>query len=159
MGKGFPKAPFLRRAVPKYPLRDPMAKTYYAGMETLALCRRCGTETGHRVLYVTDGVPEKLICAACGSAHKFRAERAAGPAPPKVPNAPKGRSPASASQFQALMVEERAGAAAKPYGQGVRWEEGMWLDHPSFGLGKVQRRSGQKINVLFRSGVKTLVAL
>jgi hypothetical protein len=139
-----------------------MAKTYYAGMETAAQCGRCGAETEHRVLAMTDGVPEKLICAACGSVHKFRAERdAAAPrsAQPGAPKAPKGRSAPSASNFNALMAQERAGAAAKPYGQGVAWAEGMWLDHPSFGLGKVQRRSGQKINVLFQTGVKTLIAL
>jgi hypothetical protein len=57
------------------------------------------------------------------------------------------------------MAEERAGTAAKPYGQGVGWEEGMWLDHPSFGLGRVQHRSGKKIDVLFQTGIKTLIAL
>jgi hypothetical protein len=140
-----------------------MAKTYYAGMDTAAHCGRCGTETEHRVLAMTDGVPEKLICSACGSVHKFRAE---GPtvavsrsARPSAPKTPKGRSAPSASHFQALMVQERAGAGAKPYGQGVQWAGGMWLDHPTFGLGRVQRRFGQKIDVLFQGGAKTLVAL
>jgi hypothetical protein len=145
-----------------------MAKTYYAGMETTAQCGRCGAETGHRVLAMTDGVPEKLICSACGSVHKFRADgpaapRAARPGaamasrPPKAPRASKG-SPA-VSGFDSLVAQERAAAIAKPYGRGAPWQEGMWLDHPSFGLGKVQRRFGQKINVLFQSGVKTLMAL
>jgi hypothetical protein len=139
-----------------------MAKTFYAGMETTAQCGRCGAETGHRVLAMTDGVPERLICSACGSVHKFRA---AGPAAPRAarPAAlghPRvSRSAAAASSFDALVVQERAAAVAKPYGQGAPWREGMWLDHPSFGLGKVQRRFGQKINVLFQGGVKTLMAL
>jgi hypothetical protein len=139
-----------------------MAKIYYAGMDIQAQCGRCGTETGHRVLAMTDGVPEKLICSACGSAHRFRAEGpAAAPrsARPSAPKTPKGRSAPSASHFQTLMVQESAGAVAKPYGQGVQWAEGMWLDHPAFGLGKVQRRFGQKIDVLFQGGAKTLIAL
>jgi hypothetical protein len=134
-----------------------MAKSYYAGMETEARCGHCGTETGHRVLSMTDGVPEKLICASCGSVHKFRAERTAGPAKAAGTRPAKGRT--AVSHFQALLVEERAGAAAKPYGQGVAWEEGMWLDHPSFGLGRVQHKSGRKIDVLFQTGTKTLMAL
>jgi hypothetical protein len=139
-----------------------MAKTYYAGMDTTAQCGRCGAETGHRVLAMTDGIPEKLICSVCGSVHKFRAETPAAPprpARPGAPGPPKGRSATSASHFNAIMVQERAGAVAKPYGKGVPWAEGMWLDHPTFGLGKVQRRFGQKINVLFQTGVKTLIAL
>jgi len=109
---------------------------------------------------MTDGVPEKLICSVCGSVHKFRAERPAAvprAAQSGTPKTTKGRS--ATSRFNTLMVEERAGAVAKPYGQGVSWAEGMWLDHPSFGLGKVQRKSGQKIIVLFQSGEKTLIAL
>jgi hypothetical protein len=115
------------------------------------------------VLAVTDGVPEKLICSACGSVHRFRADgpitvpRAARSSAARVPSASRG-GPA-ASSFDSLVVQERAAAIAKPYGQGAPWREGMWLDHPSFGLGKVQRRFGQKINVLFQSGVKTLMAL
>jgi hypothetical protein len=57
------------------------------------------------------------------------------------------------------MIAERAGAIAKPYGQGIAWETGMWMDHPSFGLGKIQHKSGRKIDVLFQTGLKTLMAL
>jgi hypothetical protein len=57
------------------------------------------------------------------------------------------------------MISERAGAIAKPYGQGIAWEEGMWIDHPSFGLGKIQHKAGRKLNVLFQSGLKVLMAL
>ena len=52
-----------------------MAKSYYAGMEIDAPCGRCKTETLHRVLSITDGVPETLICATCNSTHKFKSKR------------------------------------------------------------------------------------
>jgi len=140
-----------------------MVKSYYAGMEIDAPCGRCKGETRHRVLSITDGVPEKLICAACNSTHKFkpehaRAEAAAGRPSKSTLAAPK-RAASSPSQFQHLMIAERAGAIAKPYGQGANWETGMWVDHPSFGLGKIQNKSGRKIDVMFQSGLKTLMAL
>ena len=144
-----------------------MTKSYYAGMEIDAQCGRCKMETRHRILSITENVPEKLICAACGSIHKFKPERikADSPAntkvarPTKATHATPRRSAASPSLFQHLMASERAGAIAKPYGQGVSWEAGMWIDHPSFGLGKIQHKSGRKIDVLFQSGLKTLMAL
>jgi hypothetical protein len=32
------------------------------------------------------------------------------------------------------------------------------MDHPTFGLGRVQRRMGKKVDVLFKDGLKTLVS-
>jgi len=45
-----------------------------------------------------------------------------------------------------------------PYNVATRWEEGAWMDHPTFGLGRVQKRAGRKVDVLFRDGLKTLVS-
>jgi hypothetical protein len=109
---------------------------------------------------VTEGVPEKLACVGCGSVHKFKAARVAEERPVKTEKAAKAKlKAASPSQFQNLMISEQAGAVAKPYGQGVAWETDMWLDHPAFGLGKIQHKSGRKITVLFKDGVKLLMAL
>ena len=140
-----------------------MTKSYYAGMEVDAPCGRCKGETRHRILSITDGIPEKLICVNCNSVHKFRPEKPSRPEPaPRAPRMATAASPRpsapSPSRFQELMVQERAGAAARPYSVAERWEEGAWMDHPSFGLGKVQRRNGRKVEVLFRDGLKTLIS-
>ena len=141
-----------------------MAKSYYAGMELDAPCGRCKGETRHRILSITDGVPEKLICNSCKGIHKFRAERPAKPEPaaraPRMATAaaPKASSAPSPSRFQELMINEQAGTKAQPYSPATRWEEGMWMDHPSFGLGRVQRKGGRKAEVLFRDGLKTLIS-
>jgi hypothetical protein len=47
---------------------------------------------------------------------------------------------------------------ARPYRVAEPWEEGAWMDHPTFGLGRVQRRLGKKVDVLFKDGLKTLVS-
>jgi hypothetical protein len=143
-----------------------MTKSYYAGMDLDAPCGRCKSETVHRILSITDGVPEKIICVSCKSVHKFRevkpvnnaaiASKARAPrlATPGTPKA----SSASPNRFHELMTSEQAGSKAQKYSVTVRWEEGQWLDHPSFGLGRVQHRSGKKVEVLFRDGLKTLIS-
>ena len=135
-----------------------MAKKFYAGMETDAACRRCKMETRHRVLSITERVPEKLICNACGSIHRFKSERVVSEAAASRPKTVRKAAPTASNLYQS-MVTEQAGAIAQPYGQGVEWEAGMWVDHPAFGLGKVQNKTGRKITVHFLSGVKTLIAV
>lgn len=136
-----------------------MSKSYYAGMDLDAPCGRCKGETRHRILSITDGVPEKLICVTCNSVHKFRPDKPVTPArAPRLATAATPRPAPSPSRFQELMIQEQAGTKAQPYSVTERWEEGAWLDHPSFGLGKVQRRNGRKVEVLFREGLKTLIS-
>jgi hypothetical protein len=139
-----------------------MAKSYYAGMDLDAPCGRCKGETRHRILSITDGNPEKLICTACNSVHKFRAEKPpkAEPAPraPRLATAAAPKPAASPSRFQEIMISEQAGTKARPYSPATAWEEGHWMDHPSFGLGRVQRKAGRKAEVLFRDGLKTLIS-
>lgn len=139
-------------------------KNYYAGMDLDAPCGRCKQETGHRVLTLTNGVPDNLICATCKSVHKFRPEKAAKVTGPvrvsrgSASTGPKPKAAASPNRFQELMQQEQAGAIAKPYSPATRFEEGQWMDHSSFGLGKVQKRLGKKVDVLFRDGLKTLIS-
>jgi hypothetical protein len=139
-----------------------MTKSYYAGMDLDAPCGRCKGETRHRILSITDGNPEKLICTACNSVHKFRAEKPAKPEPsPRAARVAAASAPKSApspSRFQELMIAEQAGSKAQPYSPAIKWDEGLWMDHPNFGLGRVQRKSGRKADVLFREGLKTLIS-
>jgi hypothetical protein len=140
-----------------------MTRSYYAGQELDAPCGRCKGETRHAVLSITNGVPDQLICMSCKSVHKFRAEKPFVPAPRTASSgtaarASAPRAAASPSRFQELMVAEQAGSRAVAYSVSQRWDEGMWMDHPSFGLGKVQKRLGRKVDVLFRDGIKTLVS-
>lgn len=134
-----------------------MTKSYYAGMDLDAWCGRCKQETRHRVLTITDGTPLDLICMSCSSKHKFRAEKPVAVSAPRAPRVAASRPASGGSQFQRLMVEEQGGASARPYAVATRFDEGQWLDHPSFGLGRVMKRLGKKVDVLFKDGLKTLV--
>ena len=133
-----------------------MAKSYYAGMDLDAWCGRCKQETRHRVVTITDGVPLDLICMSCNSKHKFRTEKPVKEIVVRTPRTASSRPPGG-NPFQRLMIEEQGGASSKPYAANVRFEEGQWLDHPTFGLGRVMKRLGKKVDVQFQSGLKTLV--
>jgi hypothetical protein len=139
-----------------------MPKTYYAGQDVDAPCGRCGGETRHQVLTVTNGVPEQLICGNCRSVHKFRAARPEPlPRTPRIPAAAKASGPrpgSLVSQFHEAVSREQGGAKARLYRVTEPWEEGSWMDHPTFGLGRVQRKMGKKVDVLFKDGLKTLVS-
>jgi len=107
-------------------------------------------------------VPEKLICTSCSSVHKFRPEKPAKAESvarsPRLATAAAPKAASSPNRFQELMIAERAGTIATPYSPATKWEEGMWMDHPNFGLGKVQRKAGRKAEVIFREGIKTLIS-
>jgi hypothetical protein len=139
-----------------------MTKTYYAGQDVDAPCGRCGGETRHQVLTVTNGVPDRLICGNCRSVHKFRTAKPEPlPRAPRIPTAAKSGGPRPGSlvnQFQQALAAEQGGAKAQPYQVARHWEEGAWMDHPTFGLGRVHRRLGKKVDVLFKDGLKTLVS-
>jgi hypothetical protein len=139
-----------------------MTRTYYAGQELEAPCGRCGGATLHQVLSITDGVPDRLICGACRSTHRFRApkpERA--PRPTRVAAAARVGGPrlgGLAGQFQDALSREQGETKARPYALTEVWSEGAWMRHPTYGLGRVQRRVAGKIQVLFHNGMKTLVS-
>ena len=144
----------------RYP--SSMTKSYYAGMDLDAPCGRCKGETRHRILSITDGTPEKIICVSCKSVHKFRLEKAskavAAPRAARMATASAPKPVSSPNQFQELMISEQAGAKAQPYSPVKVWDVGLWMDHPNFGLGRVQRKASRKVEVLFREGLKTLIS-
>lgn len=143
-----------------------ITKSYYAGQELYSLCRRCKDETRHCVLSITDGIPEQLICISCKSIHKFKINKCIDHS--KLTNiltntkSPKNtrvnKTSIVESRFQEIFQLEINSISALPYNTSQQWQEGMWLDHPNFGLGKVQKRLGRKIDVLFRIGSKTLIS-
>jgi hypothetical protein len=140
-----------------------MIKTYYAGQELDAPCGRCKSETRHWILSITDKIPGKLICTGCKSVHKFRAEKPkkqiSTTQPLKNIQSKNKTESVPLSKFQELVIAEQIEMSSIPhYSISQQWNEGMWIRHPSFGLGRIQKRLGKKIDVLFRDGIKTLIS-
>ena len=140
-----------------------MIKTYYAGQELDAPCGRCKSETRHCILSITDKIPEKLICNGCKSIHKFRAEKPKKqdptPRPLSTTRNQQATKSACPSKFQELVLAEKVEVSTVlNYDTSQQWNEGVWIKHPNFGLGRIQKRLGRKVDVLFRDGIKILVS-
>lgn len=128
------------------------------GSYVQAYCTRCKEVFRHTVVALVDGKPVRVKCNTCGGEHAFRAE---APEEPAAGRAPRGRG-AKAITPEAVWKQELAAAAARgSRGRTYSAEEGFRagdvLDHPSFGVGVVQRAVGPgKILVLFRDGARNL---
>ena len=147
-----------------------------------ARCGKCDDITGHVVMIVVDGEILRVECKACGSVHKYRAQKTA-----RLKKEATGYKHVRAGQDRAKATEtgqkttspSRAGAAPKTRTKHkAAWEEAVFklshlepqeyrMDtsftvqtlvlHPTFGQGVVLTlHKPDKVDILFEEGVKTL---
>lgn len=120
------------------------------GGDVDAFCPRCELVLGHTVIAMVAGQPVKVACNTCHAVHAFRGTAARRVARARV------ERPRAAGFDELLAACDVAGA--RRYSPRDTFREGQVLDHPQFGRGFVSSvRDGGKLQVTFRSGVKTLV--
>jgi hypothetical protein len=119
----------------------------------------------HTVLAIVGDKPVRVQCNTCGGQHNFRAggdaARTGGPPPPGTKVA-HGRPGATESRPLRARVSFEDALATKPGPDKLYSPKGVYvLDdviiHPSFGRGYVEAVRADKVDVLFRSGSRTLV--
>lgn len=159
-----------------HPDKTPVAQDIYT------FCTREKTETWHVVRNHSDkGVVDRVVCKSCGSEHKYRlhakatAMSAAGArtlvrrTPEGVllstpSSSPKAGSRSKAHEAAAANLEENWFLALKKWGNQVlrpynpqeHFRLGEVFEHAHFGKGAVQARRENKVDVLFKEGMKTL---
>ena len=137
-------------------------------------CRKCSDVTGHAIVAIVDGQVAKVECRACKSVHKFypakEEAKAAKTRSGSSVTASKGKSPKKASQAKEKQekketidsqwlkeIEAKDQTKAIAYSMQSYFEEQNLIDHPSFGLGIVQKTIlPNKMDVLFKHGTKRL---
>lgn len=127
--------------------------TLSAGDHIEARCTKCRKNTNHTIIAMADDVPAKVECNTCSGQHKFR--------PPTVP-----KKPATRRTVDPKAVEKKEWETLRPtmnsakaadYSMTGTFKARSLINHPTFGLGLVQRIAGsQKVEVLFEDGVKLL---
>jgi hypothetical protein len=123
------------------------------GGEVDALCSRCELTLAHTVIAMVGGRPVKVECNTCHSVHRYRG--AAAPRRSSTAGAPRERR--SVQSFDEIL-RARVGAGARRYSPRDSYSPGQVIEHPTFGPGWVSAvRDSGKIEVTFRSAVKTLV--
>ncbi len=120
------------------------------GGEVDAFCSRCQLLLAHTVIAMVGAVPVKVECNTCRNVHRFRGPTTAA----KSPAARKPRS--KAVSFDELMATQTG--APRRYTPSDLFAAGDVLDHATFGRGLVSGlKDPGKVEVTFRTGVKTLV--
>ena len=162
-----------------------MAKTLGPGDRIESRCTRCNDITGHVIVALVGGEIIKVECLACRSVHKYHPPVSAKPTREaksvcrvKAGEARKDAvsavrpAPATRSAESRAAAKSRKGAEEleqtwrrslnltvaepKPYSITSVFAKGDLVEHTVFGQGLVQDVQGDRMQILFREGVKLL---
>jgi hypothetical protein len=113
-------------------------------------CGKCKMLLAHTIEAMVGDKPKRVICNTCKSQHAYRAQEAktsSGPRPVK----------SAANKYQSALKASSAGVV-KAYSPTSKYEAGDIVDHRTLGRGVTTAvKEGAKIEVLFESGLKTLI--
>ena len=113
-------------------------------------CGKCTMVLAHTVEAMVGEKPTRVLCNTCKSRHTYKAQA------PKTGTGARTPRP-KANKYQTLLNNSDP-AAAKTYSPSSKYEAGDILEHHTLGRGVTTAvRDGSKIEVLFESGLKTLV--
>ncbi len=118
-----------------------------------ARCTKCRKNTNHIIVAMAEELPAKVQCNTCSGQHKYRP-----PTAPKKPAVRRTVDPkvAERKEWQELRPGMDAGQATD-YSMATAFKVGVLMNHPTFGLGLVQRIVGpRKVEVLFEDGKKMM---
>ena len=139
------------------------------GKNVDALCTKCGMVLAHIVLYEVRGVIANVKCKTCGAEHKYRGSK------PRTKSseiakertrrvgtkADEESRQAEAAETQRWLLRQqdlRENAAIADYRMTNRYQRGDVINHPSFGIGFVEKiLEEQRMDVLFKGNLKRMV--
>jgi hypothetical protein len=128
------------------------------GKDVLSHCTKCKLNLGHTIVAMKDSKHiAKVKCNTCGTIHAFK--------DPSLTKHSKTRtkktsiSPSKVISVSDLWMEKMSSTRKKstPYAMDGKFHEGDVIDHVKFGPGIVEKVVDDKIEVIFRHEIKTLV--
>jgi len=145
--------------------------TYRTGGDVDAFCTRCKLDLGHTILAMVGTSIARVRCNTCGGDHVYRGQKGVkepGRAPAAAPRASASAGSGSGGSKRATKAEkevisfdqllaERDQDGAIPYSIRRTFAVDQVVSHPTFGMGFVSAVRGDKVDITFRSEVKTLV--
>ncbi len=118
-----------------------------------ARCTKCRKNNEHVILIIEEEAPIKVQCGICSRQHKFRLPIAEKK--PAVRRVVSHRD-AERKEWEGLRATNDEHKATD-YCMTSAYKVKAQINHPSFGLGFVQRVAGaQKVEVLFETGKKMM---
>ena len=135
------------------------------GDDVEAWCTRCRMNLEHRVIAVVGSDIKRVHCLTCGGDHAYHPPKTNKPAEKskryvKVSGGAKTSRSARAAEneWATFMKEMPEDATPRPYRMIDSYNVAEYLEHPTFGTGRVLEILGQeKIHVVFKEGRKVLI--
>jgi len=139
-----------------------MSTTPRVGGEVDASCTKCKMILGHTILAMVGSRIARVRCNTCQGEHNFRngGERTRAPrassAALKRPAARAAAVAAASGGDLDSLIKGKDISQPLRYNAGQAFDKDQVLQHPSFGLGVVIEVRGEKMDVMFDAGMKTL---
>ncbi len=135
-----------------------MALPVRVGGEIDAVCTKCRMTLAHTVLAMVGTKPVRVQCNTCGGQHNFRG---VGDAPKRATSAAASRAAATERPEKVRISFEEQLASKIGAGTAYTPKASFLMDevvlHPIFGRGFVSAVRGDKVDIVFKAGTKTLV--
>jgi len=132
--------------------------SHSVGGEVDAFCTKCKMTLAHTILAMVGERIARVRCNTCMGEHAFKAS-APGTAKPRATKRKTATGvrakPTSANFDEQLATKNMANA--RTYAFTEKFALDQIIDHPTFGRGFVAQVRPDKIDVVFRGSVKTLV--
>ncbi len=138
------------------------------GAEVDAWCTKCRMDLNHIIVAMVGSEIKRAKCLTCGGEHKYHPPKSKEKvsksgsrktAPGKSGKTGKPRSKASAEgEWNTFMKGLDESIEPRTYKINEEFDEGEFLNHKSFGVGKVINILGsEKMEVVFKEGRKVLL--
>lgn len=132
-----------------------------------AWCGKCLMIMNHRIIAVVGNQVKKVECLTCHAIHAFKqgvgqkgAMVSRGSASPATRTA-KSTAPKpgkAESEWKVFVADMPADIIPRKYGAFECFSVSEFIEHPTFGLGKVlEITGGERMLVIFKDGRKTLI--
>ncbi len=134
------------------------------GGEVVAFCTKCRMDLAHTIIAMDGTKPARVQCNTCNGQHNYRGK--AVDAAPKAPKAPKAAKTSTRgegkpkSERVRLSFEDQVAAKrgnARLYSPKSAYLVDELVNHPTFGVGYVEGVRLDKVDIVFKSGTKTLI--
>lgn len=126
------------------------------GGEVDAFCTRCRMLLAHTILAMVSGKPVRVQCNTCDGQHQFR-----GASPDDGPvRAVRATTAAAKTEKVRQSFEDQISSkvgAGRSYSPKATFLVDEVVLHPVFGRGYVEAARGDKVDIVFATGMRTLV--
>jgi hypothetical protein len=129
------------------------------GKDVLSYCTKCKLNLGHTIVAMKDSKHiAKVKCNTCNTIQAFK-DPSTSSKQNKTRTKKTGMTPSKVISVSDLWMEKMSNTKKKstPYSMDGKFHEGDIIDHVKFGPGIVEKVVDDKIEVIFRHEIKTLV--